>query len=114
MTNIHAHVSISTADCDGEINRSHTEVYSEDELREQHEANGVNDFSDIHFMERVLLSVASPYTTNVVNITMDEHGIEVREDTEEGYRNATVQWCEYDCTTDTTTYQDVRAEQMGY
>lgn len=114
MTNIHAHVDTVSADCDGPMYRSYVETYSDVELDEQREANGVNDFSDIHFMERVLLSVASPYAAHQMTVKIDDDGIDVHEDTEEGFREANVRWCREDCNTAKRTQRDVFAEQMGY
>jgi len=112
--NIHAHVSTASADCDGPIYRSYVRSFNEDEIAEQKAAQGVNDFSDIHFMERVMMSVASPYAAHQMTIKVDESGIDVHEQTEEGYRSAEVRWCRDDCDLEDESYRDVYAEQMNY
>ena len=114
MTNLHAHVSTATADCDGPMYRDYVMAFSDEEKAESEAAQGVNDFSDIHFMQRVMMRVASPYAARQMTVRVDESGIEVREDTEEGYRHAEVRWCHDDCDTDESSQRDVYAEMMGY
>ena len=112
-TTLHAHVESSSADCDGTYSRDWTVFFNEDEKKESADADGVNDFSDIHFMERVMMSVASPYAARQMTVKVDDDGIEVSEATEEGYRNAEVRWCHEDCE-DSHSFRDHRAESMGY
>ena len=112
--NIHAHVSTASADCDGPQYSSRVEVFNDEERAEQERAQGVNDFSDIHFMERVFMSVASPYAVHQMTVKVDEEGIDVHEQTEEGYRSAEVRWCRDDCDLEETSYRDVYAEMMNY
>jgi len=114
-TNLHAHVSTASADCDGPQYDSRVETFSDAEIAESAAAAGVNDFSDIHFMERVMMSVASPYACHQMTVKVDEQGIDVHEQTEEGYRSAEVRWChDTTCDTERTTHRDVYAEQMNY
>lgn len=115
MTNtLHAHVSTAAADCDGPMYRDYVEVFNDAETAEHEAAQGVNDFSDIHFMQRVMMNVASPYAVHQMTVKVDDSGIEVSEATEEGYRNASVVWCRDDCDTEARGQRDVFAEQMGY
>jgi len=114
-TNLHAHVSTASADCDGPQYRSYVETFNDDERAETERAQGVNDFSDIHFMERVMMNVANPYAARQMRITVDEEGIDVHEDTDEGYRSAEVRWCRDErCDTEESSYRDVYAEMMNY
>jgi hypothetical protein len=110
---LHAHVSTVSADCDGQYYNAHVVTFNDDERAE----SGLiyNDFSEIHFMERVLNNVASPYAVRQLKLTMDEEGIDGNEDTEEGYRSFRVEWCRSEsCDTDETERHDYRAEAMGY
>lgn len=111
-TNLHAHVSTASADCDGPTYRDYVEVFNDAERAESQQE--VNDFSDIHFMQRVMMNVCSPYAVHQMRITVDETGIEYSEQTEEGYRSGEVRWCRDDCDTGEAHYRDVYAEQMGY
>lgn len=112
--NLHAHVETASVDCDGPLYRDHVEIYNEDELRERAEAQGINDFSEIHFRERVLLSCISVYSCEQGRLTVGDHGFDWHETTEEGHRSATVRWCWDDCDTDAAGQRDVYAEAMGY
>lgn len=113
MTNtLHAHVSTVAVDCDGPLYRDYVETFNDDERAESGQA--VNDFSEIRFMQRMLGNQASPYAAHQMRVTIDETGIQVHEDTEEGYRAASVLWCREDCDTDEHSQRDVFAEQMGY
>lgn len=112
-TNLHAHVSTSSSDCDGPMYRDYVMVFNDDETAESGKA--VNDFSDIHFMQRVMMSVASPYAVQYgMTVKVDESGIEVHESTDEGYRAAEVRWCTDECDESAASQRDVFAEQMGY
>lgn len=112
--NLHAHVSTASADCDGPMYRNYVEVFNDAEIAETEAAQGVNDFSDIHFMQRVMMNVASPYAVHQMTVKVDEQGIEVSEQTEEGYRNASVVWCRDECDTEFHSQRDVYAEAMNY
>lgn len=113
-TTLHAHVSTASADCDGPIYRSYVATYNRAETAEHESAQGVNDFSDIHFMQRVMMNHCSPFAVRQMRVTLDETGVEWHEDTEEGYRNGEIRWCRDDCDTDETGYRDVYAERAGY
>lgn len=112
--NLHAHVSIASADCDGPIYRDYVEVFNDAEVAEREAAQGINDFSDLHFMNRVLTNVCGPYAVHQMTVKMDGDGFEFSEQTEEGYRSGEVRWCHDECDTDARGYRDVYAEQMGY
>lgn len=112
---LHAHVSTAAADCDGPIYRDWVEPMNDDEIAEHVEADGVNDFSDIHFMNRVFTSRCGPYAVHQMRVTVDEGGFEWNESTEEGYRSGEVRWCQdEDCDPNASSQRDVFAEQMGY
>jgi hypothetical protein len=114
MTNtLHAHVDTASADCDGPLYRSWVETFNDEEIAESHKE--VNDFSDIHFMNRVFANQCGPYAVRQLRITVDDTGFEYHEVTDEGYRNGTVRWCHHDtCDPGERTHRDVYAEQMGY
>lgn len=110
--NLHAHVSTSSADCDGPQYNSFVEVFNDEEVAES--MKEVNDFSEITFMNRVLTNRCSPYAVHQMRVTMDDEGFEWHEDTEEGYRAGEVKWCRDDCDTDERHHRDVFAESMNY
>lgn len=114
MTNtLHAHVSTQSRDCDGLYNRDYVMTFNDEETAESGKV--YNDFSDIHFMNRVMCTVASPYAVeHGMRVTVDNDGINVYEDTEEGYRAADVRWCRENCDTDEYSQRDYTAEAMGY
>jgi hypothetical protein len=125
MSTLHAHVDSYTSDCDGGISRTRVERFNEDERVEQVRAyfeghrlgydDAVNDFSDIHFMNRVFANVAGPYAVMQSTVHIDEEGFRVEERHEEGVRNVTVEWCKREgCENEDSTYRDHRAESMGY
>lgn len=110
---LHAHVSTRSRDCDGGYSRDYVMTFNDDETAESGKV--YNDFSEIHFMDRVMCSVASPYACELgMTIKVDDDGIEVHENTEEGYRAASVRWCRDDCDTDEHSQRDHTAESMGY
>jgi hypothetical protein len=113
-TALHAHVDRSSADCDGPMYDSHVETYNDDEIAEAVKANGINDFSEIHFRERVLTSNISVYSCMQGTLEVSENGFSWNESTEEGYRTAHVRWCRDDCDTDERSHRDVYAEMMNY
>jgi hypothetical protein len=121
---LHAHVSTRAADCDGPVYDEWVVTYSDHERAEQVRAyfNGimlgyddaVNDFSDIHFMNRVFTNQCGPDAVHQMTIKVDDDGVEYHESTEEGYRAGTITWCRKDCDTSERSHRDVYAEQMGY
>lgn len=116
-TNLHAHVYKFARDCDGGHGNEYTMGFTDAEVAEHEKANGVNDFSDIHFMERVMMNVASPYAVEYsMTVKVDSEGIEVSEATDEGHRSAEVRWCrDEDCDPNAQgPVYDEYAEAMGY
>jgi hypothetical protein len=116
-TTLHAHVSTFARDCDGGHGNEYTMGFNDDEVAERERAQGVNDFSDIHFMQRVMMNVASPYAVEYgMTVKVDSEGIEVHENTDEGYRSAEVRWChDEDCDPNAQgPVYDEYAEMMGY
>lgn len=111
---IHAHVETAHADCDGPLYRDWVEVYNDEEEAEETEANGVNDFSEIHFMNRVFTNHCGPYAVHQLRVEADDNGFTWHENTEEGYRSGEVRWCYDDCDTGKAGQRDIFAEQMGY
>lgn len=110
MTELHAHVSTSSVDCDGPMYREYVETFNDAERAESGKA--YNDFSDLHFKERILGNVVSFHGHG--SVTFRPEGFTFSEPTDEGYRSAEVRWCEDDCDTDAAWQRDVFAEQMGY
>lgn len=109
---IHAHIDNASSDCDGPIYRSRIEVFNEDEIAES--GKTYNDFSEIHFRERVLTSEVSVYSCENGTLQVSSGGFHWSEQTEEGYRSSDVRWCEDDCDLEEKSYRDVFAEQAGY
>ena len=111
---LHAHIDRQAADCDGPVYDYRVEVFNDAEVAEREAAQGINDFSDIHFMNRVLCNVASPYAAHQMTVKIDDEGIDVHEMTEEGFRSVQVRWCRDECDTGETRHRDIYAEMMNY
>lgn len=109
--NLHAHIATATADCDGPMYRDYTVFPNDDERAEHERQNGINDFSDLRFKERILGSQVSFHADSEVLVSSG--GFSVSERTDEGYRRADVTWCEDDCT-ESYSQRDIYAEMMGY
>jgi hypothetical protein len=106
---LHAHVDTYAADCDGPISRSYVETANDDER--------TSEFGDLEFRERVLGSRISwsPAEGATVTVQITADGFETNEPTEEGYRAASVRWCEdSSCDTGARSQRDVYAERAGY
>lgn len=113
-TNLHAHVSSTSADCDGRYDRDYITWLNDDEMAEHQKAQGVNDFHDLHFKERVLGGIVSfSPDHDAAEVRIHRNGFRYNEPTDEGYRYVEVTWCEDDCE-DPDTYRDHTAEAMGY
>jgi hypothetical protein len=112
--NLHAHVATASADCDGPMYHDYVTVPNDAEIAEHEAAQGVNDFSDIHFMNRVFTNHVSPYAVRQLTAKLDDDGFTWHEDTEEGYRAGEVRWCRDDCDESLYSQRDVYAEMMGY
>jgi len=113
--NLHAHVSTASADCDGPMYNEYVDSFNDAEIAEREAAQGINDFSDIHFMQRVMMNHCSPYAAHQMRITVDDSGVEWHEQTEEGYRSGEIRWChDENCDPNYTSHRDVYAEMMGY
>lgn len=114
-TNLHAHVSTASADCDGPLYRDYVTALNNDERKMHEDANGVNDFHDFAFKERVLGNHVSFSPLVKVEVEVTENGFTMHEVTEEGYRSAEVTWCEdEDCDPHAASQRDVFAEAAGY
>lgn len=110
---LHAHVASETADCDGRMGGNTIIVLNEGEIAEFYEKDGVNDFHEFMFKERVLGSVVSFDADSVLKFTKD--GFEYHEPTDEGYCAADVYWCEEEgCDPWMRTSYDKYAEAAGY
>ncbi len=114
ITEIHAHVATASADCDGPFYRDFIIVPNDDEIAASVKADGVNDFSEIDFRQRVLASQVSVYCTEDGTLQVSAGGFSWHETTDEGYRSSHVTWCDDDCDTGQQSQRDVYAEMMGY
>jgi hypothetical protein len=101
---LHAHVSTNSRDCDGDYSGGHVDEMTTQERCDQ--------FGDLHFKERVLGNVVSLHGEGTAEISPS--GIHWREQTDEGYRAADVEWCEDECESERPWQRDHRAEAMGY
>jgi|SRR6478752_1122319 len=116
-TNLHAHVSTASADCDGPMYRDYVTELNDSERAEHAaaEARGYNDFHEIEFQQRVLGNHVSFHTEFECHVKVTGDGFTVHETTDEGYRSAEVRWCrDESCDPHAASQRDVFAEQMGY
>lgn len=114
-SNLHAHVSTASSDCDGPFYRDYVTALNDVEVKMHEDANGVNDFHALAFKERVLGGHVSFHSEYGVSVKVHERGFNVHEVTDEGYRAVDVDWCEdEDCDPNTASQRDVYAEMMGY
>lgn len=114
-TNLHAHVTISSRDCDGPMYDEYITALNDAEIAEHESANGVNDFHDLNFKARVLSNHVSFHSEYGVTVKADADGFTSYEPTDEGHRTAEVRWCEdATCDSDYVSHRDVYAEMMGY
>lgn len=115
---LHAHVDSASADCDGPMYRDYVVGISDEEKAEHIAADGVNDFSEIHFRERVLASQVPVYAVEEgqdVSVTIAAWGFRWSQPTDEGYRSGEVRWCDDEsCDPESHGQRDVYAEMMGY
>lgn len=113
-TYLHAHIATASVDCDGPLYRDYTVFLNDEEIAEHEKQDGVNDFHDLHFKERILGSQVSfsPLMTAAVEIV--EAGFRVHEVTDEGYRSSEVYWCDDESCTESYSQRDIYAEMMGY
>lgn len=109
---LHAHIDRATADCDGPMYDSYIVWLNDAEKAEHAEKDGVNDFYDLHFKERVLGNVVS-FHAEGASVKVEPDGFIWHRPTEEGYERTEVEWCEDSCE-DIYVHRDVYAEQMGY
>jgi hypothetical protein len=110
---LHAHIETAQRDCDGLYTSGYMMPLTNEEIEESKKE--VNDFHEIHFMNRIMGLVACPYAILRATVKIDEDGIEVREDTEEGFRNTEVRWCKDESCTEGSPWQrDHTAEAAGY
>jgi len=101
---LHAHVSTSSRDCDGDYSGGHVDEMTLEERCDQ--------FHDLHFKERVMGNVVSLHGEGTLEVSPS--GLHWREQTEEGYRAADVEWCERECEAERPWQRDHRAEAAGY
>lgn len=115
MSNRHAHINTHSVDCDGPRSSHYVETMIDSEIAESGQV--YNDFSEIHFRERVLGNIVDTTTyrdgqTGRAEFT--EHGFSFWRDTDEGGNRAEVIWCEDDCDLGMRGQRDYFAEAMGY
>lgn len=112
-TNLHAHVFTASADCDGPLHSHYVTALNDAELAHHAEQDGINDFHDLMFKERVMGNHVSFHAH--VSVSVTPSGFTMSEQTDEGYRSAEVCWCEdAKCDPHAAYQRDVYAEMMGY
>ncbi len=112
--NLHAHVSTFSRDCDGGHGDEYITRLNADELAEHARANGVNDFHDLNFKERVLGNIVSFHPEQDAEVHITREGFRYSEPTDEGFRSAEVTWCEEECEAPRNTVYDEYARAAGY
>lgn len=113
-SHLHAHVHTASSDCDGPLYRDYTVFLNDEERLEHLRQDGVNDFFDLHFKERILASQVSFHSEYGASVDITATGFAYREQTDEGYRSAEVTWCEDEGCGESYSQRDVYAEMMGY
>lgn len=104
---LHAHVSISARDCDGGHGHDFVAMMNDEERMSQ--------FADLEFKGRILSDHVSFHSEFGVTVKVDEDGFDMHEPTDEGYRAASIRWCEDETCDDTQSSQyDEYAELAGY
>lgn len=111
MSNLHAHISTATSDCDGPMYRDYVVFLNDEEKAEHERQDGVNDFHELNFKSRILGDMVSFHAESAVKVS--ESGFTVSEPTEEGHRYVEVSWCEHECE-ESYSQRDIYAEMMGY
>jgi len=102
MTELHAHVSIQSRDCDGLYDRSfvlHSEV------------DGIVEPAD-----EFKSAIAGLYLPSDSKGWQENHdwGFEWSEPTDEGFSAGELRWCTDDDADEPNTFRDHTAESMGY
>lgn len=105
---LHAHLDWESRDCDGRYSGTSATVINPDE-------------SEYDFEIRMLGSRISwpssyegPVEISLHVLESGKHQIVSRQDTEEGYSNAAITFCEDECDVGKTGFRDYTAESMGY
>jgi hypothetical protein len=104
MSDLHAHITTASRDCDGDYSGGH--------VAEMTTLEKADEFADLHFKERVLGNVVTLHGHGT--LTVRPGGLSWNEQTDEGYRAAEVRWCEEGCEGERSWQRDHRAEEMGY
>lgn len=103
---LHAHVTTNSRDCDGGHGMEYVSTMNDTEKGSQ--------FADLDFKARILSNHVSFHSEFGVTVKVDEHGFNMSEQTDEGYRAAQIQWCEDDCDENDNSVYDEYAELAGY
>lgn len=113
MSNLHAHYSSSSVDCDGPFEQSYVMVMNDDER--------ASEFGDIEFHNRVLTNAVSLYSSQfggTLRVERDEDDGQAmffwHERTEEGSRSVEARLCTDACDESEYSQRDYYAEMMGY
>lgn len=111
MSNLHAHVESYQSDCDGPISRDYVLTMNAEELADE-------EMGDLHFTERVAVSVGNFYASDGGTFTV-ETGVDYRRfiwdaPTEEGHEHREATLCTDECDEDERGQRDYYAESMGY
>jgi hypothetical protein len=114
----HAHVSVSSRDCDGGHGYEYVATLNDDERAEHERQDGVNDFHEINFRSRIVGNVVNSYAIEegfTGTLTVTAFGLDYHEPTEEGFTSTEVRWCEDEsCNPDQSSQYDQYAEMDGY
>ena len=114
-TSLHAHVARESLDCDGRHGLNYIITLNDEERAEHAAANGINDFHDLNFKNRVLGGVVSFHPDEEAEVRVIAQGFDYMEVTEEGFTRAEVTWCEDEsCDPDEGGQYDQYAELSGY
>ena len=114
-TSLHAHVARESADCDGRHGLDYIITLNDEERAEHVAANGINDFHDLTFKNRVMGGVVSFDSEWGAEVRINAQGFGYTEGTDEGYTRAEVTWCEDEsCDPDEGGQYDQFAEMSGY
>lgn len=104
----HAHVAISSRDCDG----GHGHEYVAQMTTAEH---ADDTFGTLAFQQRIMGGAITFHTEYGQKVTVTEHGFDTSEQTDEGYRATEVRWCEDEgCDPDAGSVYDQYAQAMGY
>lgn len=117
---IHAHIKTESRDCDGTYTGGWTMPFTAEERAERDAADGINDFHEIHFTDRVVAYMVNAYsldhdgTLTVKRLHDGDVRLSWSEPTEEGHRSVDAVICRDACDDSEPWQRDHTAEAAGY